>query len=223
MEMTELRHVVDESLQLGWVLLQISPDSSLLEIGRALGEPIPSRSNGPLVDILRVIDAKDAKGRSLSARYGTGAFPWHTDMAHIRIPPRFVVMRSLSKHEIRPTFLFDSKYLCRNEKEEAGLRTEVWLVNGGRGCFLSPILNDTILPGAQIFRYDACVMRPMWTGGGQSMALVKALDNQRASAVIDWRPGLCLVLDNWRMLHARAPRPDQPEHERLIERVLVRT
>ncbi len=214
------QQIVNEVLRCGWMTLQTLPESNLLELGCALGEPIPSRSDGPLVDILRVIDANNAKERSLSAKFGKEAFPWHTDMAHIRIPPRFVVMKSIGSSG-RQTLLLDGNQLCRNRDKEAILKTDVWLVNGGRGRFLTPILNDTLVPDSCIFRYDRCVMRPM-RPSAESVAFIDSLENREPTAAIEWHPGLCLVLDNWRMLHARAPRPAEPELDRLIERVLVR-
>jgi len=216
-----LKTNIDEVLHRGWSILEINPGSELLEISRALGEPMASRINGPLVDILRVVEAENARERSLSAKYGTGAFPWHTDLAHIRIPPRFVLMRSLGAAGARPSLLFDTNGLCRSPYEDASLRTDIWLVNGGRGRFLTPIINDTLLRETRIFRYDPCVMRPMQQTS-PSAALIKRLNHSRATAVIQWAPGLCVIIDNWRMAHARAPQPGKPEPERMMERVLIR-
>jgi len=219
--MNHLSHIAKETLRAGWALLTVPIDSSLLGIANAFGRPISSRPNGSLIDILRVIPSDQARRRSLSSIYGADAFPWHTDMAHIRVPPHFTIIRSHSQQGVRPTLLLDSHDLCANLEDESALRTEIWLVNGGRGRFLTPVLNRTMLHGASIFRYDACVMRPVDPLSRLSVELMIALTRRKASASIQWRPGLCLVLDNWRMLHARPRPPVGLEPERSLERVLV--
>jgi alpha-ketoglutarate-dependent taurine dioxygenase len=220
-DMNQIQQVIREALSRGWSLLETGAKSSLLELASVLGKPIPSRLNGPLIDMLRVVPPQEARKRSLSSVYGVGAFPWHTDMAHIRVPPRFAVIRSLSQQGVRPTLLLDSRELYQSGCDEAVLKTEVWFVNGGRGRFLTPVLNNTIQTGANIFRYDACVMRPATPSARQSASLMRASENRSPSGTIEWRHGLCVVLDNWRTLHARARQPAETEPERVLERVLV--
>jgi L-asparagine oxygenase len=219
--MKRFHEIIDELCNDGWCSIETCPCANLLEFASDFGKPIASSSKRPFAEILHVTPAKEARPRSLSATYGEGAFPWHTDMAHIRVPPRFTILRSLSDAGIRPTYLLDSKQIYQTSDEEAVLRNEIWLVNGGRGRFLTPILNNTISPGVDIFRYDSCVMRSVESSSLESVRLMKAIAVRKASAVVEWLPGLCVIFDNWRMLHARAPRPIGTEPYRVLERVLV--
>jgi L-asparagine oxygenase len=210
-----------EVLHFGWCRLDADPELSVLEIANTLGDPVPSRRGGPLIDLLRILPSSEARTRSLSAIYGQGGFPWHTDMAHLRVPPRFSIIRSLSKPGVRPTLLIDSQYIYQEPADKAALRSELWLVNGGRGRFLTPILNDTIISGEYVFRYDEAVMRPLDPLTRRSVQLMRTLVHREPSITIEWNRGLCVVLDNWRFLHARPEHPKEVEPKRCLERVLV--
>ena len=72
-----------------------------------------------------------------------------------------------------------------------------------------------------MFRYDGAVMRPATSlHEGKSVQLVRKLDSVLPTN-IEWRLGLRALIDNWRMLHARARQPSEPEPDRTLERVLI--
>src|SRR6266540_143127 len=77
----------------GWLTVMYPSDRELLALGRDLGTPRSVRPSGPLVDRLIPRNADEAPERSLSAFYGFGAFPLHTDAAHHQSPPRLVLLR----------------------------------------------------------------------------------------------------------------------------------
>src|SRR4051794_21987068 len=67
--------------------------AELLTAAAVLGwTPVPGRRGSSPVTTLRPTDPKDANPRSLSAQYGRGAQPLHTDGAHLAQPPDVVIL-----------------------------------------------------------------------------------------------------------------------------------
>jgi len=100
------------------------------------------------------------------------------------------------------------------------LRRDVWLVNGGRDRFYTPIVDEDIIAGRLVFRFDPCCMRPVHDFF-ESERVVQDAIQQAKDVAIKWAPGLLLILDNWRVLHARGEAPQSDDSGRLLERVLI--
>lgn len=210
-------------LKKGWVTFDWDgAQADLLKLAKELGEPIPSRKAGNLVDRLIPTTAEQAHIRSMSSLFGEGAFPFHTDAAYLRVPPRFVILRHAEGESVsRPTLLLDSQSLPLASHALNVLRREVWLVNGGRGRFYTPILNETLVPGTTIARFDRNCMKPV---GDEASCSLEILENMLASAEprsISWSKSQVLIVDNWKILHARGPKPFEETESRILERVLV--
>lgn len=207
----------------GWTVAPFNGDQSrFLSFANSFGDPIPSRRDGTLVDILVPSLQQDAPPRSMSAIFGEGAFPYHTDAAYLRIPPKYVLLRVVRGQECtRDTLLIDTKNINLSASEERRIRNEVWLVNGGRGRFYSPIINIDMIEAVSIVRYDLNCMRPVTRHADESgRAFWGALQNAPRMA-FSWRDGIILLIDNWRMLHARGPKPSFLENDRVLERILI--
>lgn len=209
--------------EFGWSYVSFRGDQQdLLNFARELGVPVSSRRNGPLVDELRPTAKVAANPRSLSAEHGEQAFPFHTDAAYQRIPPRYVLLRLVSGEDsARPTLLLDVKELSIEPEEMQLLRREVWTVFGARSRFLSPLINETLVPEHTILRFDPSCMHPATDGFGASRSILDRAIGTGEPVQIEWERGSLLVIDNWRMLHARPPRPAQDDSNRVLERVLV--
>lgn len=186
----------------------------LEEVAAKFGLPVPARTGGGLVSALRVADAADGHPNSLTSRHGAGAFPYHTDGAHFALVPRYLVLRLASgtvSH--RPTELVDLMGRI-DDADERLLSTERWKFGTGRSCFISTIWSSGGL------RYDMGIMRPAVPRRDASAGLVERLLASADPIGIDWIEGLTAVIDNHRMLHARAAGSGIPE-SRILERVLV--
>lgn len=196
--------------------------AALLKLARELGEPIPSRKAGDLVDRLVPTTAEKAHLRSMSTLFGEGAFPFHTDAAYLRIPPRFAILRHAEGEFVsRPTLLLDSQRLPLSSYALNILRREVWLVNGGRGRFYTPILNETLVPGTTIARFDRNCMKPVGDEASRSLEILENVLALSEPQSISWSKARVLIVDNWRVLHARGPKPSEENESRVLERVLV--
>lgn len=218
----------------GWA--KLDSDSSNLDFSElvacadSLGIPIPSKFDGSLVDILRVRSELEAPPWSLSARFGRGAFPFHTDQAKLRTPPRYIILRCRRlRASKRPTLIQEFNNLMLSSSERATLSRSIWIVNGGRGCFLSPILAEQQVNKDPLLRFDLSCMKPAHQRFAEAATLLNEALNRTKPISINWYEGLTVVLDNWRVLHARADNEtcstqnslNQEEEEREIERVLV--
>jgi hypothetical protein len=218
----EARKLWSEISMHGWSTIRTDEREDLLDIAKKFGSPISSRAGGNLVDLLRPIPPAAAKRRSMSAVYGMGAFPFHTDSAHFRIPPRLTLLR-LAPGSVteRPTLLHDFRALRLCAEDLACLRHDVWYVNGGKGRFLTSILSRTDYSPFGLVRLDPCCMIPAHPSFKKSADVVEQACDEALPIEIDWEPGVTVILDNWRMLHARGPQPKDSE-VRILERVMIR-
>jgi hypothetical protein len=206
----------------GWAKLPWPDASDLLLLAVRLGTPIPSRSNGPLVDRLLPLERHEANPNSLSAHYGKGPFPFHTDSANFPLPPRYVLLRLAPGHTSNiPTYIHDWQRLDLAESEHKIIKNDVWFVYGGHGHFYTPILNETRVRNRELVRFDQCCMRPATSFTGRSAEILNSRLVGGPSERIDWKPEMAVVLDNWRMLHARAGGAALTSTRRVLERVLI--
>src|SRR4051794_6145768 len=77
----------------GWQFVSnISSRDDLIKLAQSLGRPRPSLT-GSIVKELRPVAKHAAQRLTLSATYGLGTFPLHTDTAFWPVPARYVVLR----------------------------------------------------------------------------------------------------------------------------------
>jgi hypothetical protein len=152
-----------------------------------------------------LIPRAKGEGWSLSDRFGMSAFPWHTDGAVSRRPPRWVMLTAESDAEGTGTDL---------------LRPSAQLLQSMRRSVLS--ICD---PNGRKRVSLACTgtgseQRVVWDpriAVSSDPALANAIHSTESTATVNWRAHRTLVLDNWRLLHRR---PDVKGH---ITRTLRRT
>lgn len=139
----------------GFVSVRYSAKSNLADLAHELGHPVPSKPSGPLVDRLLPTKTDQAKPRSLSARHGTGEFPFHSEAAYYRVPPRWVLLRLADGGYSEATTGFvDVNALPLSDDLMVALRREIWIVSGKPGHFLSPVVNTHLSTRATIVRWD---------------------------------------------------------------------
>jgi hypothetical protein len=218
------RRLVKELAAQGWATTRLRAGSSLLPLARLLGEPVPSHRGGQLIDFLHIRSVEAAPRRSLSGKYGRGRFPFHTDSAHWRIPPRYLLLRlQEGTCSARPTLLASFNNFCASEAVLDLLEHEVWVVDGGRGRFLTSLLDKDMVPGELMLRFDPECMTRAERSFGRSAASLARLCRDVATK-FDWESDVVLVIDNWRTLHGRGSAPGRTPHEtRVLERVLIRS
>jgi alpha-ketoglutarate-dependent taurine dioxygenase len=210
----------------GWCSTAIASTSDLYKLATAFGEPVPVRSRGPLIQELTPTSRKKAAPRSLSALNGLGSFPFHTDAAHHRRPPRWLLLRCADPGESqRRTLLIDSRALRLAHDELREVGRAVWNIRTGFKSFLaSAILGFPGGIGTSVrLRYDPGCMTVADPGFARAAELLRNALADLPRTGVSWETDLTLVIDNWRVLHARGDSKVDDSGSRRLERVLSRS
>lgn len=180
-----------------------------------LGRPAQGRARS-VEEILRPLAQSDAHPRSLSAIFGTGQLPFHTELAHRRQPCRYLLLGCLGPGEpASATLLVDWNRIGLDERDFALLENAPILVRTGRRSFYS-----TILPKRRDFlRFDPGCMEAIDRRGAEAMRLMEERLAAARADRQDWRTGDMLLVDNWRILHGREP--SNAGNGRRLARVLI--
>jgi len=198
----------------GWLLVP-GGAGRILEVASELGTPAPARRGDPVVATLTARSHEEANRRSLSAVYGRGAFPFHTDCAHWPVPGRYVLLSSLEDESPIPTLLARWPTELADSDREVLLRS-TFLVRNGRQSFYAGALNAR----RGFLRFDPGCMVPVNDDAHRAVALVRSATAGSVVYEHHWRKGDLLVLNNWVVLHSRPP--VDSGHSRQLNRVLVR-
>lgn len=158
---------------------------------------------------LRPQTSIEARANTLSSRYGLGEFPWHTDGAIARNPPRWVFLRS-ANDSLTDTELLD--VLLHDRLASALCATTLRVMDpAGRQRLLRAGLRRE---GSVRYRWDPRSCEPLKRVGRESVPpLIAAAGPDHR---VRWRAGRTLVVDNWRMLHRR---PAVVDASRRLERL----
>lgn len=211
MKAADLQVIRHELSREGWALREGSPRDLhfALAIGGTWAPVLNTIGGSRQSTVLRPYTTDDAPPRSLSAEYGLGAQPLHTDGAHLRNPPDVIVLHSEAPSETS-TVIFSPPWNVP-DYVSAGIFT----VHANGPSFLSPARSS------DRFRFDPVAMTP---GDHLALATTEYFEDARARDDIHvhhWdRPNLLLFIDNKMSLHARNA-VAQNDNERRIERIAL--
>jgi hypothetical protein len=176
---------------------------------------VAPRRGDPTVSVLRPVTASAAHPSSLSAVYGLGQQPLHTDGAHLLLPPDLLVF--ISEHpSATPTQLWRPGIFGAGPvtMPAAALGHGMFLVSNGRDSFYAPARSGSR------FRYDPGCMTPCDARAREVQTYFEH-ESSRAS-VHEWSAaGQVLVVDNRRALHAR-PAVADGDVDRELTRIAFR-
>ncbi|SDU25513.1 TauD/TfdA family dioxygenase [Jiangella alkaliphila] len=206
-----LRDLVGTARADGWAsgtasMLHLRFQASLL-----LLDPVTSRQGQDRQDVLHPITSADAPKRSLSAAYGRGAQPLHTDGAHLTAPPDIVILASTRRSTV-------ATMLWRHDRSTAGalhddLSHGLFTVDDGKTHFLAPAYARGRL------RFDPGCMTPADSRARRVAAHFRDVLDSATS--FNWTdPDQVLVIDNRTVLHARADAQSDPDRE--LQRLMFR-
>lgn len=205
----------------GWALLPLASEHELRSIIPLLRPRLAHQAASFQVERVSPKTSDRARPGTMSALYGMGSFPPHTERAHWPTPPRFLILRSVGDASNRPTILLDSYRLALDPKLTQELLQTPWIVRWGEVSFRSRVLLPSSgAKGLWHVRYDRCCMTPCEEAGeGLSNRLEEALASLEPERHY-WEPGTVLIIDNWRVLHGRGQSHD-PDFGRALERVVA--
>ncbi len=194
-----------------------STDVDLLELATSFGPPTSTRRNPALVRSISPTDTEESPPNTLSSRFGLAPFPLHTDGAHWPTPPRFLMLRCDDAGSgARPTLMVDGNRLL-NAKIATRLRRAVFKVQEVHRPFTCRVIERA--GSVDRVRFDGACMQPLAAFAEVLHGLHEQLQRLEPDSHV-WEPDDLLVLDNWRMLHARGPAICE-DKDRTLRRILV--
>jgi hypothetical protein len=213
--------IKDRIFEFGYAFLQAyNVQSEATVVAAAIGQLLIPW-NGGLVQ--KLVPRREASPNTYSGIYGLGYFPLHTDLAHWNLPPRYLMLRCIRGYEDVPTLLLDGKAFIDDRslldiltraifKPRRPIAGEIKLLR----------LCEAVETGYRI-RWDEVFLRPASQIGTIADQRIRAhLASSNPISISLTNPGDTLIIDNWRMLHARSPISNH-QHDRDIERVYLET
>jgi hypothetical protein len=162
---------------------------------------VATRLGDPPVSVLTPTEASAPRSRSLSAQYGLGQQPLHTDGAHLANPPDVMVLVS-SHPSPTATLVWVAPVQISVGPGSVELRVDAFMhgmfvVHSGRDSFYAPAWS-----GGRV-RFDPGCMTACDARTREVQEYLAA--QLPVAAVVPWaRAGQVLVIDNRQALHARA-------------------
>lgn len=199
------------------VLRECCPEIDTLTLAMSLGVPIEPWAGGTVQDL---VPRETATPNTYSGIYGLGQFPFHTDLAHWRVPPRYLLLRCVAGYADIPTLLLDGEALFEAVTLDILTRAVFKPRRPVNGSLMLLRLCEPKAEGL-CFRWDEVFLRSASPVGDLASSLI--LENIRKSEPLQIAlvgAGDTLLVDNWRMLHARSPIPLERE-DRKIQRIYL--
>jgi hypothetical protein len=218
MTMADLKALAAAARAKGWAT-EPGDVESIRKQAASLGwAEVAPRRGDPTVSVLRPADADAAHPNSLSAVYGLGQQPLHTDGAHMQDPPDLLVFIS-ERPSATPTQLWRAGIVVRRRGgpptiAPAALDHGMFVVRNGRDSFYAPARSGSG------YRYDPGCMTPC---DARAREVQGYFDQQLSRATVHEWPagGQVLVVDNWHTLHAR-PAVAEGDLDRELTRIAFR-
>lgn len=193
------------------------PGADTVSIANTLGKTL-TPWEGSLVQDL--IPRATATPNTYSGIYGLNRFPFHTDLAHWRLPPRYLMLRCVTGYTDVPTLLLDGRIIFDAVTLDL-LTRAVFKPRRPRDGELALLRLCEPTDDGYCFRWDEVFLKPASRIGDIADQCVRELlPRCEPLSLALVRAGDTLLIDNWRMLHARSPIPSECK-DRKIQRVYL--
>lgn len=197
------------------------PRNSTEDIVRSIGTTASLGKSGSPIHQLRPKSTEASTPNTYSGIYGHNQFPLHTDLAHWRFPPRFLILRCIKGFEAVPTLLVDGLQAIHGVGRSILSRALVRPRRPINGSFPLLRLYDRQQGDRGLLRWDEVFIGPASPAGevgvtklGECLARLEPIRVSLATQ------GDTLIIDNWRVLHGRSPIPPACQ-ERVLERAYL--
>jgi hypothetical protein len=176
------------------------------EIVEELGLPV-RLGPGSAVHALTPNTREEALPNTYSGLYGLDAFPFHTDFAHWTNPPRYLLLRAIIGYSDVATLVVDSRHIVSEVGIRPLQRALVKPRRRRRNVATSLLrIYEQRSDLSDLIRWDETFIRPASDAGVIGTSLFsKTLSSIEPCRVALAERGDTLIIDNWRMLHARGP------------------
>lgn len=210
--------IKDEIRKSGYIFFSNHrPNDSIVEIAEDFGKPLEPWEDG-LVQTL--VPLSEAAPNSYSGIFGLNRFPFHSDLAHWRAPPRYLLLRCVTGYSDIPTLLIDGHDLIDAVTLDILVRA-IFKPRRPRDGSISLLrLCEPVEDVARV-RWDEVFLKPASRIGEVADLRVREwLSKCTPTEMSLAQTHDTLLIDNWRMLHARSPILPGRE-SRAIERVYL--
>jgi hypothetical protein len=198
----------------GFCLLPRVAVAEFKPVAAGLGTPCATRRDGSIIDTLVPKQKVDAQPGTISSHHGLGQFPWHSDGAVDRDPPRFVLLRAETvDDQSATTDVLDLSSLRDGQlfKTYSRLSCEV---KTREYAYMAPFVTQR--HGRSCAKWDPLRMRPL---GRCASDFLTDVTGAKPTERHRWTSGDLLIIDNWRCLHRRSEASTRP---RVIQRIVVK-
>ena len=190
---------------------RFSPCLSTVDVAGRFGplveiEKILPHAGIPNVQLLIPRSRERAPKNRYSGHYGLDAFPFHTDLAHWAVPPRYVLLRCLVGREDVETRILASAHII-DRLGEPLLRKAVLRLRSHRPGASGLLRALSCLREQKLFRWDSIFLEPMNDPAERLQHLMKSPALDGITRLCLQNRGDTLLLDNWRFLHSRSAVP----------------
>jgi alpha-ketoglutarate-dependent taurine dioxygenase len=217
MSLSQLTDLAQVALGCGYASTELPLSSEgLLQACRALGEPVAITDNAQVPDT--IVYTGEPEAGSWRGMLPDNAYPFHSDAAFHSQPPRFLVLYCVdTETDAAGTDLIDPLPHLNAEQRRI-LASEPWrIVHAGRRISTRILSDDA---GTPCLRWDPMAMRPFLPSSAVGRRIIENAIAQTTKISHAWSSSSLLLIDNWRMLHARPPCDDRAK--RTLWRVLIR-
>jgi len=193
------------------------PTTDIIALANALGQPLTPWEGGLVQDL---VPRATATPNTYSGIYGFDRFPFHTDLAHWRLPPRYLLLRCVTGYVDVSTFLLDGLAIFDAVTLDI-LTRAVFKPRRPRYGEITLLRLCEPTDDGYCFRWDDVFLKSASIIGDiASQRIRELLPKCQPLSIALARPSDTLLIDNWRMLHARSPIP--AEHvNRKIQRLYL--
>jgi L-asparagine oxygenase len=193
------------------------PGMDIVRVAQALGRPLTPWQGGLVQNL---IARTAAPPNTYSGLYGLGRFPFHTDLAHWRQPPRYLLLRCVIGYVDVPTLLIDGQTVINAVPLDILTRAILKPRRPRDGALTlmrlcEPVDNCHRLRWGEVF-----LKPPSKIGEIADQQVRECLHRSEPLSIALVRSGDTLLIDNWRILHARSPILVGRE-DRQIERIYL--
>ncbi|WP_018427723.1 TauD/TfdA family dioxygenase [Hoeflea sp. 108] len=210
--------IKDQIATCGYAFVQdYRPEVDTLGVATELGVPLAPWEGGL---IQKLVPRASAAPNTYSGIYGLDRFPFHTDLAHWRQPPRYLLLRCIKGFLDVPTLLIDGQTIVDTVTLDVLTRAIVKPRRPQNGAVPLLRLCEQVDNGHRV-RWDEVFLKPASrVGEGASQQITTLLSEVDPRSIALANAGDTLLVDNWRMLHARS-RVFEGRESRMIERVYL--
>lgn len=188
-----------------------------IAVAAALGQPLTPWKGGLVQEL---VPRANATPNTYSGIYGLDRFPFHTDLAHWRVPPRYLMLRCIKGYAEVPTLLVDGHALIATDLVDMLTRAIFKPRRPIDGAITLLRLCEATDAGYRL-RWDEVFLKPASKIGEiVDQRIRDYLAHSDPISISLSEPADMLLIDNWRMLHARSP-ISVDQQDRKIERIYL--